>query len=543
MDDTGCAARVALQTFQSVSAAGSYVFMSLLFLASLLGTPALMWLYRRRVVKLMSERDDADVDAPVAAVAETAAPAAPVSAAELVAAADARTRRLRTVLIAACAVFTLLAGLLVTLSPAGTTDASTPPLRGTALLAVGVLDVVMVGALCMPIVLLGLAHPQFTRLYWRRFAPLFLGAAALRFAVAEPGSFDAGVGAFGATVLFGAGFVVLFYLAIARRHARQVAPVLAVLLAIVFVGVVLAAMVGETSNQCMVGDIAGLPALLALIVPFVFVWLAWRGVLRLGLAYERKALSDAQVQTGCWMLLLTMIVLVTIVGAEEAPGPWLPALGVVAVASFATYVLGIRRLAAWPRPQGLLLLRVFAQDERGEHLLDETAFRWRFVGPIHMIGGPDMAQQTLDPYELLLFVRGRARDQFVTTRAQLVERLAALDEATDPDGRYRVNEFFCFDNVWQAGVEALLGHSRAVLLDLRGFTAQRRGTAFEIGLLARHGALTRTVCLVDDKTDLAAVNRTIAETGQGALDATRVLPAGQGLDARQLFAALADAAA
>jgi hypothetical protein len=293
------------------------------------------------------------------------------------------------------------------------------------------------------------------------------------------------------------------------------------------------------------GDVAIFFAFLAsLAVAAAAFWSAWRLVRWLSRRYERKAVSDAQLQTGSWLMMLTAFVALAVLGFErDTAGPWLPLLFGANAAALAVYAAGLRRITPWPQPRALLLLRVFAQDERGERLLDETAFRWRFIGPIHMIGGPDMAQQTLDPHELLLFIRGRAREQFVTDRHGLVERLATLDEAPDPDRRYRVNELFCFANVWQAGVQALLARCAVVLLDLRGFTAQRAGTAFEIGLLAREGALSRTVCLVDDGTDLEAVEAIIAAQGPAALDQARVLAAGRNLDAKALFRALAEAAA
>ena len=532
------------------------VFVALIFAVSLLGTPLVMWLYRRRVVALMSARDDAeraDTDAPgAAAVPAAAAPARPAAdPATLVAEADRRSRQLRGVLVAACAVYSVLAGLLMTLSPDLVISETrvAAPKTAAQLLVTGVADALMVGALCMPIVLIGIAHPRFARTYWRRFAPLLVATAMLRFAVNAEEAEGATLGTLFLALVFGGVFVVLFWLAVARRHARQVGPVLSVLLGTVFAGLAAAGVAMELTSRCLLGDEApigpGLLGLLTVLALFVgSFWLTMRMVRALGRLYERKALSDAQLQTGAWFMTLTALVALGVLSADPlAAGPWLGLLLGVVVAALLTYVFGLRRLAPWPHPQGLLLLRVFAQDERGERLLDETAFRWRAIGPIHMIGGPDMAQQTLDPHELLLFIRGRAREQFVTTREQLAQRLQQLDERPDPDGRYRINELFCFANVWQAGVQALLAHCPAVLLDLRGFSAARLGTAFEIGLLAREGALARTVCLVDAKTDRAAVAQTIAASGGGALDEAQVLHTDSGLDARRLFAALATAAA
>lgn len=546
MAPSACFAPALAGAFGQISAYVAWTFVVILFAASLLGTPLVMWLYKRRVLAFMASQSAEAIEAPQLD-APIPAPGAAVPAATLVAAADARTARLKRVLLAACTLYSVAAGLLLTLAPESPFSASerlqAVP-TGLTLVVMTLADILLVGALCQPMVLIGIAHPRFKRLYWTRFAPLIAVALALRFGVASDDGAGMGFGMAVVIAPFAALFIVLFYAAIARRHARQVGPLLNLLLSIVFTGVLLAAVVVAALSRC-VGEAAAGFVVLAFPVLFgLFVWGAWRAARAGATLYEHKRLSDAQVQVGSWLVTLTAFVLIGIVSIERPEnGPWVLALAAVTAAAFLAYLLGLRGAPVWAQPQGLLLLRVFAQDERGEVLLDETAFRWRFIGPIHMIGGPDMAQQTLDPQELLLFVRGRAREQFVAGHAQLAQRLTALDEAPDPDGRYRVNELFCFDRIWQHGVAALLARSRAVLLDLRGYTAARAGTSFEIGLLARADALRRTVCLVDERTDLAAVHTTVGAHGPGRLADAQMLTTGQALDARALFAALAEAAA
>lgn len=121
-----------------------------------------------------------------------------------------------------------------------------------------------------------------------------------------------------------------------------------------------------------------------------------------------------------------------------------------------------------------------------------------------MIGGPDLAKSNLDLHELFFFLSRRLRELFVTDRRSLTVHLAAIDEHADPDERYRINEYFCSDDMWQEAVEQLVGHCDAVLLDLRDFSAERRGTTFEIELLARRGALRRTVFMINGQTDMKA---------------------------------------
>jgi hypothetical protein len=510
-------------------------------------TPTVTALYRRRVVQLMGTggggaASPVDAGTPASATQTSAAvqardgAAAPVDAPALVDAARQRIRQLRNALVAACAVYAVFAGVLLTLG----TDLPGP--RAWPLPARLVADVLLIGTLCIPLVLVGIAHPRFARLYWRRFVPLFVAAAALRTAATGAPAADV-VGAALVAALFGIPVLALFYAAVMRRLARQVGPLLVVPLAVAFGTLSVWLSFSEAITACPQREAARIAfGLSALVVLPGVPWLAWRSLRALAHAFERKALGDAQVQIASALLVVTAVVVAAVAGLDRRGGPWVPGLGAGALGAFAVYLAGLRRLAPWAPPRRLLLLRVFAHDERGERLLDETSFRWRFVGPIQLIGGPDMAQQTLDPQELLLFVRGRAREQFVTGAAELAERLRALDLAPDRDGRYRLAEFFCYDDVWQAGVEALARRSDAVLLDLRGFTEARRGTAFEVALLARLGALPRTVCLVDAQTDRDAVRRAIVAAGTGSLDDARVLDAGGGLDAAGLFAALAEAA-
>jgi hypothetical protein len=543
MDGATCGLPVVVEAFGMLSAWIAWGFVLLVFATSLLGTPLVMWLYKRRVLRFMST---AGGDAPQAlrSALLRPAPQPPVAAATLLAAADERVAQLRRVLLAACALYSVAAGLLLTLapeSPITRSDSLAAVPTGHALWLLLLADVLFVGALCQPMVLIGLAHPRFKRLFWTRFAPAMVVSAALRFgAMLEDGS---GVGwgaALIAVPLVGL-FVGLFYLAIARRHARQVGPVLNLMLGTLFGGLLLSGVVGIVLFRCL-GDAAlGFFAILAFpLLLGASAWGAWRMARLAAAGYEAKRFSDAQVQIVAWLAMLTAFVVIGIVSIERPEnGAWVTALAGVTLAALGVYGLGLRRIRPWAQPQAMLMLRVFALDERGEVLLDQTAFRWRFIGPIHMIGGPDLAQQTLDPHELLLFLRGRAREQFVATPAQLADRLAALDEAPDPDARYRVNELFCFDDVWQQGVAALLARSQAVLLDLRGFTAARRGTAYEIELLAGRNALARTVCLVDEGTDLKAVE---AAAG-GSLGMAQVLTATRGLDAATVIQALAEAAA
>ena len=188
-------------------------------------------------------------------------------------------------------------------------------------------------------------------------------------------------------------------------------------------------------------------------------------------------------------------------------GPLLSTLAVSAVAYGVFPPLlawGLRRAyAAEPRPapRTLLLLRVFGDTARTEALFDRVALRWQLFGPVTMIAAPDVVARTVDPGDFLRFALGNIGSTFVNSQADLDQRIATLDKAPDPDGRYRLNEFCCRDSTWQATVAALMQDADAVVMDLRGFTAQRMGCEFELRQLAQRMRVDQVVLVVDGTTD------------------------------------------
>jgi len=143
-------------------------------------------------------------------------------------------------------------------------------------------------------------------------------------------------------------------------------------------------------------------------------------------------------------------------------------------------------------------------------LLDQIASRWRYIGPVRMIGGPDLAVNNVEPDEFLAFVSGRTRRLFVNGPEDLAERIRNLETRTDRDARYRIDEFFCFDDTWRPTVNQLLARSDAVVMDLRSFGAANEGSTHELELLASRGALGHTVLLADETTDRALLESILA---------------------------------
>jgi CubicO group peptidase (beta-lactamase class C family) len=69
-----------------------------------------------------------------------------------------------------------------------------------------------------------------------------------------------------------------------------------------------------------------------------------------------------------------------------------------------------RRSAPMAAPRTLLLLRVFGFDKRTQRRLDDLGQRWRYLGPIRLIGGADLAYATLEPHLPIVREAGPRRE-------------------------------------------------------------------------------------------------------------------------------------
>jgi hypothetical protein len=251
-----------------------------------------------------------------------------------------------------------------------------------------------------------------------------------------------------------------------------------------------------TRNEAL---LAAMPYLQAAIV-VICAGLAWLLLRRTARRYQAKKTSDQMFTLDSWWLLVSAYEILFQMGTSGLGSFWF-------LLPFVAYKLVLR--LSLPKsaetgvssvPQSLLLLRVFGRSQRVRTLADQVGQAWRHAGPINMIGGTDLAAALLEPDELMAFWGGKLRQQFVTSPADLEMRLQHLDETVDPDGRYRINEFFCHDNTWRATVHALARRSAVVLMDLRGFGKENRGCEFELAMLLGEVPLERVVLLVDRTT-------------------------------------------
>ena len=244
--------------------------------------------------------------------------------------------------------------------------------------------------------------------------------------------------------------------------------------------------------------LCGLLAALSGAALLLLAWPAWAIARTLARAYRDKRFSDL------WYLLAAYWLVVLAASALPA----LQGVGWIALTQFIPWLwipLAAWGLRGWLAPRGapptLLVLRVFQQDTAVETLFDRVIERWRLTGTTVLIAGTDLISRTLDPDDLFTFLNGRLGERFIASPAQVPQRLADFDLQPDPDGRYRVNECYCFDSTWQQALAALVAQADVVLMDLRGFQARNQGCRHELGVLATAAHLQRVVLLFDASTD------------------------------------------
>jgi len=228
-------------------------------------------------------------------------------------------------------------------------------------------------------------------------------------------------------------------------------------------------------------------------------WYALQYVRR---SYEDKKLSDQVIILGAMWLQFAVFWFVNLAFEGYV---WIlsivPAFIVYLLASRAGFALMRSFVGAQHRGRRLLVLRVFALGKQSERLFEVVAKSWRHVGSITQIAGPDLATATVQPHEFLDFMSGKLSRRFIDSEETLELRLSETDNIADADGRFRVNDFFCYEDTWKFVLDRLVQDSDAVLMDLRGFSALNAGCVFEIEELVNLVPLGRVVFVIDGTTD------------------------------------------
>jgi len=303
------------------------------------------------------------------------------------------------------------------------------------------------------------------------------------------------------------------------RRVRAVGPLILIVMAIAVAGSNVVVTVAASDMRLLRAIVAitqplGLDhigTLVAMVaVPFLaFGLLGWIVINWIRRQYQAKRISDESVTLDAIWVLFTIAYSIDLVFAH-------PLWALAGVVAFAAYKLCLRMGLRWADRDGgaqqrspvLLVLRSFSIGKDGERLFDVVDRFWRRVGSIQMIAGVDLARRTVEPHEFLDFMSGKLARRFIDGPAALEQRMQERDVKPDRDLRFRVNDFFCYDDTWKMVLSRLARDSDAVLMDLRGFSRKNAGCVFELGELARMVPLEHVVFVVDRRTD----ERLLAET-------------------------------
>jgi hypothetical protein len=258
----------------------------------------------------------------------------------------------------------------------------------------------------------------------------------------------------------------------------------------------------------------------------VFGLVGWLMLVWIKDNYERKKIGDQSITIDAIWLLYGLVYSIDLVFEN----PVLILLGPIAFLFFKVIVqIGFGLMPSKTRNLKLLLLRVFSLGRRSEQLFDALSMHWRYAGSIQMIAGPDLATTTIEPHEFLDFLGGQLDRRFIDSRQGLDLRISEMDVKPDRDGRFRVNDFFCYDDTWKMTLSRLVSESNAVLMDLRSFSQQNAGCIFEINEVIEVMPLERLLFLIDDTTDELFLRQTVQQSWHriSPTSPNRLSPSGQ----------------
>ncbi|MET0008834.1 MAG: hypothetical protein ABW109_13335 [Candidatus Thiodiazotropha sp. 6PLUC4] len=311
--------------------------------------------------------------------------------------------------------------------------------------------------------------------------------------------------------LFANGAPTLLLTTYLLRRIRAVGPlVLTFMVAGVTGAVILVTIIGSSETMLrgftQAGLLIGVGAtpvfVLVNLLGFILLGLfGWWLLGRLGSAYRAKRMSDQSLNLDALWLMFALFQSITL--AFE--GWFWIFTGLVAFILYKQITrIGFSKLKSQinsEKPPSVLLLRVFSLGRKSERMFDTLSRRWLRVGNIDMIAGPDLVTSTVEPHEFLDYMGGHLSRSFIDTPSVFEKRFSIRNCRPDPDGRYRVNEFFCRNDTWQICMQRLAAECDVVLMDLRSFSKQNQGCLWELEQLLTTVSLDRILFVVDDTTD------------------------------------------
>lgn len=304
----------------------------------------------------------------------------------------------------------------------------------------------------------------------------------------------------------------LLLLAFLRKKVRAVGPMVLAFMLLAISGSFLALEIVAGSDTIIyllsrMGSAMGFGAyfILLIILGFGFIvlgFVGWFLLKRIGSRYLEKRMSDQSLTIDALWLIFGIAQTITL--AFE--GFFWILTGLIAFIVYKIiFMMLVKRMRTSAKEQVpmLLYLRVFALGTRSEKLFDIFSRRWRYTGGISLISGPDLVNSAVEPHEFLDFLGGRFSRQFVSSQADLEHRMDEIDTKPDPDGRYRINSFYCRADNWKMTMQRLSGASNAILMDLRSFSSRNKGCLYEIGQLFNLVSLNKIIFMVDPTTNMA----------------------------------------
>ncbi|SFL31978.1 hypothetical protein SAMN05216302_106012 [Nitrosomonas aestuarii] len=302
----------------------------------------------------------------------------------------------------------------------------------------------------------------------------------------------------------------LVLVAFLNRHIRAVGPMVWVFIFAAITGSLLALGLVDASEMLLsvltqLGatvsfEATGIFAFILVAGFVVFSIGGWLLLKRIGKVYASRIISDQSLVVDSVMLIFAIYYAINI--AFEGP-IWV----LSGVAAFVAYNLIVRQGMKYVVHRSspvmpLLVLRVFSLGNKSEALFQAITQRWRYLGNVQLIAGPDLATATIEPHEFLTFLSGRLKQEFIHDEKTLQQRLAALDTQKDFDGRFRINELFCYADTWKLALAELVKQQHTVLMDLRSFSTRKPGCIHELNTLVRVVPLHRILLVVDETTDM-----------------------------------------
>jgi hypothetical protein len=308
--------------------------------------------------------------------------------------------------------------------------------------------------------------------------------------------------------------------AVGNWWMRSIGPVLLVFASVFLFGLVSSPYAGANLVNGLLGsENVGLILLTTGLYVVLFAGAAWLFIWRVGRRYGARRTSDQLIVLNLYWLLVTewqCLLVSPKVGVLAASAGM---LAYVAYRLVLAAALTPMRWAADDRRKAgadvkLLLLRVFGSPARSERALEEVGLRWRYAGSIQLIAGEDLALANLEPDELVNFLTLRLGSHFIKSRGQLERKISDVYKeglGPDPDGRFRVNEFFCGGAIWREALVRLVGENDVVLMDLRGFGEGNEGVAYELTQLINIKPMCKTVMMIDKDTKKDILERVLTE--------------------------------